>query len=89
MKKVGIVYQDIYAKHDTGDHPECADRVIHTIEQLKEHQMYGDDRIAHFKKIEPRKVTLEQIRWSHSNTLINKVNAAVETTINKKKPCLY
>ena len=80
MKNVGIVYQDIYAKHDTGAHPECADRVIHTIEQLKEYQMYGDNRIAHFKNIVPIKATLEQIRWSHSNTLIKKVNNAVEST---------
>ncbi len=80
MKNVGIIYQDIYAKHDTGSHPECADRVTHTIEQLKENQMYGENRIAHFKNIDPKKATLEQIRWSHSNALINKVINAVEST---------
>jgi len=83
MKNVGIVYQDIYAKHDTGPHPECADRVTHTIEQLKENQMYGENRIAHFKNIDPGKASLEQIRWSHSNTLINKVKNAVESTIKR------
>ncbi|MHA1854746.1 MAG: histone deacetylase family protein, partial [Promethearchaeota archaeon] len=80
MKNVGIIYQDIYAKHDTGNHPECADRVIHTVKQLKENQMFGENRINHFKNIEPKKATLEQIRWSHSNLLINKVVEAVEST---------
>ena len=80
MKNVGIVYDEIYSRHDTGNHPECADRVTFTINQFKEYQLYGPDALSHFKAIDPRKATLDQIRWGHKGDLITRVETAVEGT---------
>ncbi|MHA1647418.1 MAG: histone deacetylase family protein [Promethearchaeota archaeon] len=75
MKNVGVIYSDIYAKHDTGNHPESAKRVLNTIKLLKNLQIYGESRKSHFKEINPRKVALNQIAWVHSKNFIQGVES--------------
>lgn len=58
-----LLYSDNrFLNHDTGDHPECADRLraIHT-------QLQNSGLMAQVKKIRPVSVTDEQIRLVHSD----------------------
>lgn len=74
MKNVGVVYDQIFSKHDTGHgHPERAERVITTVKRLTSLDMYGEGRRTHFKPIEPRKATTDQILWCHEKKLVDLV----------------
>jgi acetoin utilization deacetylase AcuC-like enzyme len=77
MKKVGVVYHDLYARHETGAHPERKDRVLHTIAQLQKYEMFGEHAKAHYIGIQPYAATLDQIRWCHTNSLIERVKSTV------------
>jgi acetoin utilization deacetylase AcuC-like enzyme len=80
MKKVGIVYDPIYAKHDTGNyHPECKDRVIKTIKALEQHQMWGKNHDTQFIDILPRQATIDELKWCHSMDLILEVQSAAQS----------
>ncbi len=70
MKEVGIVYDPIYAEHYTGNHPECADRVLTTIKLLTTNGMYGENRESHYHEITPYNASLEQLSWIHQESLI-------------------
>jgi acetoin utilization deacetylase AcuC-like enzyme len=83
MKNVGVVYNSLYAEHDTGNHPECGDRLTTTIEYLKKNQIYGDNRKSYFKDIKSRAATVDEIKWGHSQALIDRVISTVNGT--KKK----
>lgn len=88
MKKVGIIYDDIYAKHDTAgyySHPECIERVLKTIELLKNHQMYGSGHKEEFIPIPPRSATFEEIQWAHSKSLIDKIESAVSQSSETRR----
>ncbi|MHA1728640.1 MAG: histone deacetylase family protein [Promethearchaeota archaeon] len=79
MKKVGIVYNPIYAKHKTSPgHPEKKERVTQTIETLKQHEMYGDNHSESFISIIPRPATVNELRWAHSDSLIARVQNEVK-----------
>jgi acetoin utilization deacetylase AcuC-like enzyme len=79
MHKVGLVYDPIYAEHDTGfTHPEKADRVIQAFQSLKDHHMAGENRSSTFIPIIPRVATFEQISTMHSNAFISRVKSSVE-----------
>ncbi|MCK4286790.1 MAG: hypothetical protein KAX18_11335 [Candidatus Lokiarchaeota archaeon] len=54
----GIVYDDIYLEHKTGNHPESPSRLIAIMDFLKETKLLEDQN---FKIIKPRKATLDQI----------------------------
>jgi len=85
MQKVGIVYDNIYAQHDTErttSHPECKERVLHTLEVLKEQGMWGSDIDGRYVNIAPEMAEPDQIRWAHSDSLINSVRATVEKAEN-------
>ncbi|MBD3226691.1 MAG: histone deacetylase [Candidatus Lokiarchaeota archaeon] len=70
MKKVGIIYDPIFLKHDTGNHPECADRLIRTMDLIKEKKLLSYDNI---KIIKPRPATIEEIETSHRLDYIEKI----------------
>jgi acetoin utilization deacetylase AcuC-like enzyme len=77
MGKVGLVYDPIYALHDTGMmHPEKSDRVSVTYEILKEHQMAGPNISANFVEISPYPATLPQILHIHSQGFIDRAQTA-------------
>ncbi|WP_371803696.1 histone deacetylase [Candidatus Lokiarchaeum ossiferum] len=73
MKNVGVAYHEFYEKHDTGYHPERAERVIHTKNQLEELDLFGDGHKSHFHTIIPRLAELTEIQWCHSPQLIEKI----------------
>ncbi|MCP4763581.1 MAG: histone deacetylase [archaeon] len=86
MKKVGIVYDSIYADHNTeifAPHPENKDRVLHTIESLTEQDMYGEYRPDHFVPIEPREASIKEILWAHSQSLVSRVEENVTLASNR------
>ncbi|MHA1340566.1 MAG: histone deacetylase family protein [Promethearchaeota archaeon] len=86
MKKVGIVYDNIYSMHETQSgfysHPECKERVLVTVDKLKEHNFYGPDSDEHFIEIEPVDASYDQIKWVHDQSLINEVEKAVASSSN-------
>jgi acetoin utilization deacetylase AcuC-like enzyme len=79
MKNVGVVYDQIFSQHDTGNgHPERAERVIATVKRLTSLDMYGEGRRTHFEPIEPRKATPEQILWCHKKKLLDLIEKKSE-----------
>jgi acetoin utilization deacetylase AcuC-like enzyme len=66
----GIVYDDIYLEHKTGNHPESPSRLITIMDFLKETKLLEDPS---FKIIKPRKSTLEQIRYVHRERLVKEI----------------
>ncbi|WP_418790475.1 histone deacetylase [Phosphitispora sp. TUW77] len=68
MKKMGLVYDSIYLKHDTGSHPENFLRLEHILQGL---DYYGiRDRMV---KIVPQKASVEQVALFHGPAYIEKV----------------
>lgn len=71
MKQVGIVYHDIFLQHETGNHPETAERLRSTMNTLNSLDFYGDNRKSWITPLSPRKATVEEIRWCHYPKLID------------------
>ncbi len=71
----GIVYDDIYLQHRIGTHVESHERLIVIMDFLKEKNLLDD---PNFKIINPRKATLDQIKYVHTDSLINEVREASE-----------
>jgi len=84
MKKVGIVYDDIYSKHETQSgfysHPECKERVLVTIDKLTQHNLFGKNADEHFIHINPVEADYNQIKWVHSEELIKDVEKALHNS---------
>ena len=64
----GFVYHDDYLKHDTGAHPESAERLIHIMSELKEAGV-----TEKMKKVLPVKASKEQIAYVHTDAYIKGV----------------
>jgi acetoin utilization deacetylase AcuC-like enzyme len=64
----GFVYHEDYLKHDTGAHPENAERLIHIMSELKEAGV--TDKM---KKVLPLKASKEQIAYVHTDAYIKGV----------------
>ncbi len=75
--KVGLIYDKIYEMHDTGPHVERIERVSETMKRLTTDGIAHSDLEA-FLTIKPREATVEQIKWCHSQSFIDKVSAAVK-----------
>ena len=71
----GIVYSDIYLEHKIGQHVESHERLITIMDFLKENGVLDD---PNFKLIEPRKATLDQIKYVHEESLIKEVKEVIE-----------
>ncbi|MBY9005404.1 MAG: histone deacetylase [Candidatus Lokiarchaeota archaeon] len=71
----GIIYDPIYLEHRIGQHVESHERLIAIMDLLKEKGILDD---PNFKLIEPRSATLDQIRYVHSESLINEVKKISE-----------
>jgi len=65
----GIVYDDIYLSHDI-IHVESKERLIAIMNFLKEKHLFDNPK---FKLIKPRKATLDQIKYVHTESLIKNV----------------
>ncbi|MHA1292245.1 MAG: histone deacetylase family protein [Promethearchaeota archaeon] len=71
----GIVYNDIYLQHKIGTHVESHERLIAIMDFLKQQKLLESDD---FKLIEPRKATIEQIKYVHEDSLIKEVQEVSE-----------
>ena len=68
---VGLVYDPIYLKHDTGNHVENSDRLVATMDLLKESGLLDELTI-----LSPRAASLEEISLVHSDYHINRVESS-------------
>ncbi|MFX0023085.1 MAG: histone deacetylase [Candidatus Hermodarchaeota archaeon] len=71
----GIVYDDIYLEHNIGNHPESHNRLISIMDFLSGKKLLDDPS---FKIINPRKATLNQIKYVHSETMIKEIQEICE-----------
>lgn len=71
----GIVYDDIYLKHQIGTHVESHTRLVAIMDFLKEKGILENDD---FSLIKPREATLDQIKYVHTESLINEVKRMSE-----------
>ena len=71
----GIVYDNIYLLHRIGSHVESHERLIAIMDFLKEKKLLEN---PDFKLIEPRKATLDQIKYVHTESLIKEVREISE-----------
>jgi len=71
--KVGCVYDPIYLKHDTGQHPENASRLEAIISHLEETQL-----IRQLTFIKPRVVSIEELSLVHSEQHISHVQKVAQ-----------
>ncbi len=73
--KTGIVYDPIYLEHRIGTHVESHERLVTIMNFLKEKKLFDD---PNFKLIQPRKASLDQIKYVHEESLINEVKEVSE-----------
>ena len=66
----GFVYHEDYLKHDTGYHPESAERLISIMRKLEETGI-----TKQMKRIVPVKATKEQIAYVHADAYMREVEA--------------
>ncbi|MBY8983067.1 MAG: histone deacetylase [Candidatus Lokiarchaeota archaeon] len=71
----GIIYSPIYLEHRIGQHIESHNRLIAIMDLLKEKGILEN---PNFKIIEPRQATLDQIKYVHTENLINQVKKISE-----------
>ncbi|MFX0009313.1 MAG: histone deacetylase [Candidatus Hermodarchaeota archaeon] len=73
--KTGIVYDPIYLEHRIGTHVESHERLIAIMNLLKKKQLFDN---PDFKLIQPRKATIEQLKYVHQQSLIDEVKEVSE-----------
>jgi len=66
----GFIYHEDYLKHDTGYHPENAERLISIMRKLEETGI-----TKQIKRIVPVKATKEQIAYVHADAYMREVEA--------------
>ncbi|MHA1913798.1 MAG: histone deacetylase family protein [Promethearchaeota archaeon] len=71
----GIVYDDIYLQHKIGTHVESHFRLVKIMDFLEQNKIFSDPK---FKLINPRKASIEQIKYVHTEDLINQVKEVSE-----------
>lgn len=69
----GIVYDERYLLHETGDHPECPERLRTTVRVLDEHGVL--ERLA---RIECRPATEDEVALVHSRGYVRMVRESCE-----------
>jgi len=71
--KVGYVYDPVYLKHDTGQHPENASRLEAIISHLEQTQL-----IHQLTLIQPRAALIEELSSVHSEQYISHVQEVAQ-----------
>lgn len=69
--KVGYVYDPVYLKHDTGYHPENAQRLEATMAHLEETGL-----IEQLTQITPRPATVEELTYVHQASYVSRIQDA-------------
>ncbi len=72
--KIGIVYDDLYLKHDTGHHVEIPERLKAIVNLLKARKLWEK-----VEKIQPRFASVEEIRTNHLLDYINMIQKICST----------
>jgi len=72
----GIIYDDIYLSHQIGNHVESHLRLVTIMDFLKQQKILPNN--PNFKMISPRKATIDQIKYVHTERLINEVKELCE-----------
>ncbi|MFW9878160.1 MAG: histone deacetylase [Candidatus Thorarchaeota archaeon] len=78
----GIVYDPIYLEHKTGIHAESPERLIAIMDFLKEQKLFDN---MNFKIINPRKATLNQIKYVHEERIIKEIQEICELSAKTKR----
>ncbi|MGQ9811297.1 MAG: histone deacetylase family protein, partial [bacterium] len=68
MAKVGLIYDAVFTKHQTGSHPENPARVEQTYEHLKTKEI-----LSHLSLISPRPAAMEEITLVHTEGYYNRI----------------
>ena len=68
--KVGLIYDPIYLKHDTGAHVENSSRLVETIGLLEKSKLMGK-----LVAIPPRVASVEEFSLAHSRSHISRVQS--------------
>lgn len=68
--KVGLIYDPIYLKHDTGAHVENSSRLVETVALLEKSKLMGK-----LVAISPRAATIEEVSLAHSRSHISRVQS--------------
>lgn len=71
MSKVGLIYDPIYLKHDTGAHPENGSRLVATVNLLEKLKL-----IEKLVALPPRAASVEEVSLAHSRDHISHVQTA-------------
>ena len=61
MSRIGLIYSDLYLAHDTGRHPECAERLRAIVAHLVECGAWQECRV-----VEPRAAAVEDLAMVHT-----------------------
>jgi len=69
--KVGYVYDEVYLKHETGYHPENAQRLEAIMAHLEETRL-----IEQLKPIKPRPATVEELTYVHQASYVSRIQDA-------------
>ena len=69
----GIVYDERYLLHDTGDHPECPERLLAIAQVLRENQVF--ERLT---RIQARHAREEEVALVHSPSYIKMLRESCE-----------
>jgi len=72
--KTGLIYDPIYLEHNTGEHPENANRLVSIMSHLKQ---TGIEDSVNF--IQPRIALREELKMVHNEKYINKLINTVES----------
>lgn len=72
--RTGLVYADAYLRHDTGAHPENADRLRRTLQLLTSDPIWNE-----LEHIQPQRATVEQIGYVHEPDYVRMIEEACRT----------
>ncbi|ADO45763.1 histone deacetylase superfamily [Hydrogenobacter thermophilus TK-6] len=67
--KTGLVYDDIYLRHNWKNHPENMDRLISIVQGLDRNRI-----LKHVERIKPRRAKVEEVAFNHDPTYIQEVH---------------
>lgn len=74
MKNVGLVYDDVFLRHETPRwHPECRERLTSVINTLRDSPLW--DKLVH---IRPRKAEFGDIEAVHTHSYVEKIRKMEE-----------
>ena len=83
MKKVGLIYDDIFLARNSEWHPECKERLIAIIDALKTSEIWN--KLIHIK---PRKAEFNEIEAVHTHEYIERIKGQSPAMLIPTHTCL-